>query len=149
MHEIIRKNPRLKVLLREITPFIVNHIDMALYDFSRYSLHSTLALIDAESSVLPILERNTRKSDLVLAIRNELFFIVFTKTGLPDGKKAMAKLLRKIASAPSENRIRAAALFGIGMCANPPEPPDIVEKLVVGLARSQMEKIVPFDATRC
>jgi len=97
MNDIIRKNPRLKIMLRHVEPLIRNYIDMAQYDFGRYGLHSSAVLVQAPLRMLLTLERNVRKTDMVMALDQDLFFVIYHNTPLAKGETAFKKILEIVA----------------------------------------------------
>jgi len=130
MNEIIRKNPRLKVMLRQVKPLIMNYIDMALYDHERYGLPSSALLIQAPLKMLLTLERNTRKTDMVMALDQNLFFVIYPNTSVQKGKIAFNNILKPFAKELNEGKI-AAAIMEIGEQEITPE--EINEPLIIAL----------------
>ncbi len=130
MNEIIRKNPRLKVMLRQVKPLIMNYIDMALYDYERYALPSSAILIQAPLKMLLTLERHTRKTDMVMALDQNLFFVIYPNTAIEKGKIAFNNILKPFAKEVHEGEI-AAAIMEIGEERITPE--EIIERLIIAL----------------
>jgi septum formation topological specificity factor MinE len=146
MNEIIRKNPRLKVMLRHVKPLITNYIDMAIYDYERYGLASSALLIQAPLKMLLSLERHTRKTDMVMALDQDLFFVIYPNTPIEKGKIAFNNILKPFAKEVSEGKI-AAAIMEIG--AEEISPEEIIERLVIALHQApDNKKQVLVDATK-
>ncbi|WP_456451114.1 hypothetical protein [Hydrogenimonas sp.] len=146
MNEIIRKNPRLKVMLRHVKPLITNYIDMAIYDFERYGLASSALLIQAPLKMLLTLERNTRKTDMVMALDQDLFFVIYPNTPMEKGKIAFQNILKPFAKEVSEGKI-AAAIMEIGEEKISPE--EVIERLVIALHHPpENKKSILVDATK-
>jgi GGDEF domain-containing protein len=137
MNEIIRKNPRLKVMLRHVKPLITNYIDMALYDFRRYGLASSALLIQAPLKMLLTLERNTRKTDMVMALDQDLFFVIYPNTPAEKGKIAFNNILRSFAKEIHEGEIKAA-IMEIG--EEKITADEVIERLVIALHHPPEEK---------
>ncbi|WP_300362649.1 hypothetical protein [Hydrogenimonas sp.] len=146
MNETIRKNPRLKVMLRQVKPLIMNYIDMALYDFERYGLPSSALLIQAPLKMLLTLERNTRKTDMVMALDQNLFFVIYPNTPLEKGKIAFGNILKLFTKEVHEGDI-SAAIMEIGESKISPE--EIIERLIIALHTPKEDIKKPLvDATR-
>jgi hypothetical protein len=146
MNETIRKNPRLKVMLRQVKPLITNYIDMALYDYQRYGLPSSAILVKAPLKMLLSLERYTRKTDMVMALDQNLFFIIYQNTPADKGKIAFGKILRLFAKEIHEGEV-AAAIMEIGDEKMSPE--EIIERLIIALHKAgKDEKSVLVDASK-
>ncbi len=146
MNEIIRKNPRLKVMLRQVKPLIMNYIDMALYDYERYGLPSSALLIQAPLKMLLTLERNTRKTDMVMALDQNLFFVIYPNTPIEKGKIAFNNILRLFTKEVHEGEI-SASIMEIGEEKITPE--EIVERLIVALHEPVADKKKPLvDASK-
>ncbi|WP_201353762.1 hypothetical protein [Hydrogenimonas urashimensis] len=146
MNEIIRKNPRLKVMLRQVKPLIMNYIDMALYDFERYSLPSSALLIQAPLKMLLTLERNTRKTDMVMALDQNLFFVIYPNTPVEKGKIAFSNILKLFTKEVHEGNVKAA-IMEIGEDRISPE--EIIERLVIALHNRQETAKTPLiDASK-
>ncbi|WP_457597555.1 hypothetical protein [Hydrogenimonas sp.] len=144
MNEIIRKNPRLKVMLRHVKPLITNYIDMAIYDFERYGLPSSALLIKAPLKMLLTLERNTRKTDMVMALDQDLFFVIYPNTPVEKGRAAFQNILKPFAKEAAEGEI-SAAIMEIGEERITPE--EIIERLVIALHHTPEEsRAIPVDA---
>ena len=148
MNEVIRKNPRLKVMLRQVKPLIMNYIDMAFYDYERYGLPSSALLIQAPLQMLLTLERNTRKTDMVMALDQNLFFVIYPNTSIEKGKIAFDNILKPFMKEAKEGKV-AAAIMEIGEKEITPE--EIIERLVIALHRRPEKsdrKNVLVDATK-
>ena len=146
MNEIIRKNPRLKVMLRQVKPLIMNYIDMALYDFERYGLPSSALLIQAPLKMLLTLERNTRKTDMVMALDQNLFFVIYPNTPIDKGKIAFNNILRLFTKEVHEGEI-SASIMEIGEEKISPE--EIIERLIIALHQPVDDKKKPLvDASK-
>jgi len=136
MNDIIRKNPRLKIMLRHVEPLIRNYIDMAQYDFGRYGLHSSAVLVQAPLRMLLTLERNVRKTDMVMALDQDLFFVIYHNTPLAKGETAFKKILRLFAKEVDEGNV-AAAIMELGEEKISPE--EIVARLVIALHEAKKD----------
>ncbi len=136
MNEIIQKNPRLKVMLRHVEPLIRNYIDMAQYDFERYGLHSSAILVQAPLRMLLTLEKNVRKTDMVMALDQDLFFVIYHNTPVSKGEIAFKKILRLFAKEVAEGEV-AAAIMEIGEKKISPE--DIIAALIIALHEAKKD----------
>ncbi|BDY13698.1 hypothetical protein [Hydrogenimonas cancrithermarum] len=146
MNEIIRKNPRLKIMLRQVKPLITNYIDMAQYDYERYGLSSSTVLVQAPLKMLLTLERYTRKTDMVMALDQNLFFVIYQNTPIDKGKIAFRKILRLFAKEIHEGEVRAA-IMELGETETTPE--EIIERLIIALHEAGTdEKTVLVDASK-
>ncbi len=137
MNDIIRKNPRLKIMLRHVEPLIKNYIDMAQYDFGRYGLHSSAILVQAPLRMLLTLEKNVRKTDMVMALDQDLFFVIYHNTPISKGEIAFKKILRLFAKEVDEGNV-AAAIMEIGEEKISPE--EIIARLIIALHESKKEE---------
>ncbi len=137
MNDIIRKNPRLKIMLRHVEPLIRNYIDMAQYDFGRYGLHSSAILVQAPLRMLLTLEKNVRKTDMVMALDQDLFFVIYHNTPISKGEIAFKKILRLFAKEVDEGNV-AAAIMEIGEEKISPE--EIIARLIIALHESKKEE---------
>ncbi len=137
MNEIIRKNPRLKIMLRHVEPLIRNYIDMAQYDFGRYGLHSSAVLVQAPLRMLLTLERNTRRTDMVMALDQDLFFVIYHNTPISKGEIAFKKILRLFAKEIDEGKV-AAAIMELGEEKMAPE--DIIARLIIALHEAKKDE---------
>ena len=145
MNEIIRKNPRLKIMLRHVEPLIRNYIDMAQYDFGRYGLHSSAILVQAPLRMLLTLERNIRKTDMVMALDQDLFFVIYHNTPVSKGEIAFKKILRLFAKEVDEGNI-AASIMELGEEKISPE--EVIARLIIALHEAKKdENPTLFDAS--
>ena len=146
MNEIIRKNPRLRIMLKHVEPLIRNYIDMAQYDFTRYGLHSSAVLVQAPLRMLLTLEKNTRKTDMVMALDQDLFFVIYHNTPLSKGEIAFKKILRLFAKEVDEGSV-AAAIMELGEEKISPE--DVIARLIIALHEAKKsENPTLFPASR-
>ncbi|WP_353663195.1 hypothetical protein [Hydrogenimonas sp. SS33] len=148
MNEIIRKNPRLKVMLRQVKPLIMNYIDMAMYDYERYGLPSSALLIQAPLQMLLSLERNTRKTDMVMALDQNLFFVIYPNTSIEKGKIAFQHILKPFLKDVKDGKV-SAAIMEIG--SEEMEPEEIIERLIIALhhpVKEKEAKNILVDATK-
>ncbi|WP_456381348.1 hypothetical protein [Hydrogenimonas sp.] len=146
MNEIISKNPRLKVMLRHVKPLIMNYIDMAQYDFERYGLPSSAMLIRGPLEMLLTLERKTRKTDMVMALDQNLFFLIYPNTPIEKGKLAFRHILRHFTKEIREGEI-SAAIMEVGERRLTPE--EVIERLVIALHEPIENRAFPLvDASR-
>ncbi len=136
MNDIIRKNPRLKIMLRHVEPLIRNYIDMAQYDFGRYGLHSSAVLVQAPLRMLLTLEKNVRKTDMVMALDQDLFFVIYHNTPISKGEIAFKKILRLFAKEVDEGNV-AAAIMELGEEKISPE--EIIARLIIALHESKKD----------
>ena len=137
MNDIIRKNPRLKIMLRHVEPLIRNYIDMAQYDFGRYGLHSSAVLVQAPLRMLLTLEKNVRKTDMVMALDQDLFFVIYHNTPISKGEIAFKKILRLFAKEVDEGNV-AAAIMELGEEKISPE--EIIARLVIALHEAKKDE---------
>ncbi len=137
MNEYIRKNPRLKIMLRHVAPLIRNYIDMAQYDFKRYGLHSSAILVEAPLRMLLTLERNVRKTDMVMALDQNLFFVIYHNTPISKGEIAFKKILRLFAKEVAEGEV-AAAIMELGEEKISPE--ETIERLIIAIHEAKKEE---------
>lgn len=137
MNEIIQKNPRLRIMLREVEPLIKNYIDMALYDFERYKLPSSAILVQAPLRMLLTLERNVRRSDMVMALDQDLFFVIYKNTPISKGEIAFKKILRLFAKEVHEGSV-AAAIMELGERKISPE--EIIAALIIALHEAKKDE---------
>ena len=145
MNETIRENPHLKQMLRHIKPLIINSIEMALYDYQRYGMPTTTLLVKGPLKILLALERHARKTDKVMALDQNLFFITYQNTSSETGKLAFEKVLRLFPEEVHKGDV-AAALIGVEENISPEE---MIERLVVALHNAGSdEKSVLVDASK-
>ena len=124
-------------MLRHVEPLIRNYIDMAQYDFGRYGLHSSAVLVQAPLRMLLTLERNIRKTDMVMALDQDLFFVIYHNTPISKGEIAFKKILRLFAKEVDEGNV-AAAIMELGEEKISPE--EIITRLIIALHEAKKDE---------
>ena len=85
----------LHTLSKEVVPQILTFLERAQYDSDRYGIPASALLIHAPVAFFPIMERHTRKTDIVKALDRDLFFLLYPHTPLENGRVAFTNLIHR------------------------------------------------------
>jgi hypothetical protein len=138
----------LRALSREVVPQILTFLERAQYDAERYGIPASALLIHAPVAFLSIMERHTRKTDIVKALGRDLFFLLYPHTPLQNGKVAFTNLMRRAEEHLAEPIEIHSAILGIEPHAKG-DPMTSAQQLLVtlwqGVKKAQKTAVIHAD----